>query len=700
MPTKPRLLMCPPDHYGVNYVINPWMRGNVGRAERSRARSQWDQLYETLSDLASIELIDSVDGLPDMVFTANAGLVCNGAFVPSRFRNPQREGELPYATKWFDGHNFTLHALPGAASFEGEGDALFQPNEPLLWAGYGVRTDLQVYRSLAEWLGIEVKPLRLIDERFYHLDTCFAPFPGGRCVYYPDAFDHESLETLRAHFPDEQRFEVGAEDALAFACNAIAMENSVVLSHATDALRARLESWGFAVKPCPLGEFILAGGAAKCLVLRLDNAVETPAEPVPPQVCQRSVDLQGQLLDTGLLNTALDTITELGGTFEFERFQPGLRHDEASTARLRVVAPNTNRLDTILSALLEFGAKAEEAVLPATLEPAPADGVAPRHFYATSIYPTDILVDDDWIGVDKQRMDAVIVVDCSGGRPQVGCRIIRDLREGDRVVCGADGVRVHKSEEGQEGEHFEFMGAAVSSERRVEVVIDQIAWEMQQIRAQEGKIVVVAGPVVVHTGGAAFLTELIEAGYVQSLLGGNAIAVHDIEYNLLGTSLGVDLTRGKGVPGGHRHHLHAINEVRRAGSIKAAVEAGIIGGGIMHACVKHEVPFCLAGSIRDDGPLPETMMDLVAAQACYQEHIRGADMVLMLSSMLHAIATGNMTPAGVRLICVDINPAVVTKLTDRGSLESLGVVTDVGLFLNLLTRRLRETGSPTYPVSE
>ena len=232
------------------------------------------------------------------------------------------------------------------------------------------------------------------------------------------------------------------------------------------------------------------------------------------------------------------------------------------------------------------------------------------------------------------------------------------------------------------------MSSQVTTERRAEVQIEELAFEMRRIRSRDGRIVLVAGPVVIHTGGGPHLAALIRAGYVQALLTGNALPVHDLETNLFGTSLGVDLNRGTGVQGGHRHHLKTINRIRAAGSIARAVEDGIITGGIMYECVKADVPYALAGSIRDDGPLPDTHMDLVAAQAAYADLIEGADLILMLSTMLHAIGTGNMTPAGVRLVCVDINPAVATKLADRGSIESTGIVTDVGLFLNLLARGL------------
>jgi lysine-ketoglutarate reductase/saccharopine dehydrogenase-like protein (TIGR00300 family) len=234
------------------------------------------------------------------------------------------------------------------------------------------------------------------------------------------------------------------------------------------------------------------------------------------------------------------------------------------------------------------------------------------------------------------------------------------------------------------------MAAGVSSERRVELLVDQISWEMHRIREQGGKIVVVPGPVVIHTGGAEHLAWLVRNGYVQALLGGNAVAVHDIEQSMMGTSLGVDLQLGSSVEGGHRHHLKAINTIRGCGSIAKAVEQGVLKTGIFYECVKASVPFSLAGSIRDDGPLPDTQMDLIKAQEDYGRLLKGADLILMLSSMLHSIGVGNMTPAGVKLVCVDINPAVVTKLSDRGSVESVGVVTDVGLFLNLLTQRLEK----------
>jgi len=274
---------------------------------------------------------------------------------------------------------------------------------------------------------------------------------------------------------------------------------------------------------------------------------------------------------------------------------------------------------------------------------------------------------------------------------------LRDLEVGEQVVVDVQGIRTIRKTESREQrntQEFSFMSSGVSSERRVELVVEQVAWELRQVRDRGGKVVVTAGPVVIHTGGGEHLARLIREGYVQALLGGNAIAVHDIEQNMMGTSLGVDMKRGVAVRGGHRHHLKVINTIRRYGNIAKAVEQDALKSGVMYECVSNNVPFCLAGSIRDDGPLPDTQMDLIKAQQEYTRLLEGADMILMLSSMLHSIGVGNMTPAGVKMVCVDINPAVVTKLSDRGSVESVGVVTDVGLFLSLLLQQLDKLTRP------
>ena len=405
---------------------------------------------------------------------------------------------------------------------------------------------------------------------------------------------------------------------------------------------------------------------------------------------ERTLEVTGHLLDTGLMNDLLDRITEGGGTFEVLRFVAGRTRDEMSAATVRVTAPDAATLDAITAQLIGLGARVPAPLeTDARLAAITQEGVAPEDFYSTTIYRTEVRVGGQWLPVSGQRMDVVIVTDPEKNTAE--CRLMRDLRAGERIVCGVDGIRTFPPERktgGSGAEEFAFMASSVSSERRVELAVEEIAGDLRRLRASGGKVVVVPGPVVVHTGGAPHLTALIREGYIQALLGGNAIATHDIELALFGTSLGVNMERGQPVHEGHKHHLRAINLVRGYGSIRAAVEAGAIPSGVMVECVKRNIPFVLAGSIRDDGPLPDTLMDLTAAQAAYAQTLKGAELVLMLSSMLHSIGVGNMTPAGVKLVCVDINPAVVTKLADRGSIESVGIVTDVGLFLRLLADRL------------
>jgi lysine-ketoglutarate reductase/saccharopine dehydrogenase-like protein (TIGR00300 family) len=687
-----KFLMCPPTFYQVEYVINPWMEGNIGRSDRTRSSEQWTNLRRVLERHAAVEIVEPGARLPDMPFTANAGLVADDIFIPARCRFPQRQPEAMYFVEWFRRRGYRLAELPGESSFEGEGDALFQPGEPLLWGGYGVRTSLLAHRHLAELLHVEVVPLRLVDQRFYHLDTCFCPLPEGRVLFYPGAFDARSIETIASRVEERDRFEAPPVDALHFACNAVVCGRTFITNFASQALRERLLSWGYEVVECPLSEFILAGGAAKCLALFLSHRVPARAKAATPRsdIRDRLIELHGHLLDTGFMNRVLDCISDAGGSFEIESFQPGLRHDQNSEARVRVVAPSADRLDRLLGRLIELGVQIAEVESDARLEVVSQPGVAPQDFYSTTIFPTDARLRGKWVRAQRQRMDAVLVVGGSPEAPGVTCRLLRDLQVGDRVVCGIEGVRVHATRRVAARDAFEFMSADTSSERRVELMVERTAWEMRRLRERAGRIIVVAGPVVVHTGGIPHLARLIRRGYVQGLLGGNGLATHDIELALFGTSLGIDLKRGTSVPGGHQNHLRAINLVRACGGIAQAVEQGRIQSGVMYECVRQRVPFVLAGSIRDDGPLPETLMDLIVAQREYARLIEGADLMLMLSSMLHSIGVGNMTPAGVRIICVDISPAAVTKLADRGSVESTGIVTDVGLFLNLLDAQLGE----------
>jgi lysine-ketoglutarate reductase/saccharopine dehydrogenase-like protein (TIGR00300 family) len=692
-----RFLMCAPDHYDVDYVINPWMEGNVHKSSRDRAVEQWQGLHHILKDRALVDLLQPQKGVPDMVFTANAGLVLGNDVVLSRFFHKERQGEEPFFQEWFESQGFTVHVLPKDLPFEGAGDALLDREGRWLWAGYGFRSELDSHPYLAKWLDIEVLSLRLMDERFYHLDTCFCPLTDGYLLYYPPAFDAYSNRLIELRVPAEKRIAVSEKDAVAFACNAVNVNRTVIMNKATDDLKQHLSSLGFEVVETPLTEFLKAGGAAKCLTLRVTEPL-MPDHRAIATVESRLIRMEGHLLDAGLINQALDLIVDGGGSVQVPNFQLGEQRQSTSAADVKVTAPSRDVLESLMSQLIDLGAvPPPQEVCDIIWETVELDGVAPDDFYVTTIYPTEVRVNCQWVPVEKQRMDAAIVVSETAGQTIAQCKLLRDLKQGDRVVVGIEGIRTVRKTESREQrntQEFSFMGAGVSSERRVELVVEQIAWEMRQIRDQGGKVVVTAGPVVIHTGGGEHLARLIRGGYVQALLGGNAIAVHDLEQSMMGTSLGVDMKRGVSVRGGHRHHLKVINTIRRYGSIAKAVEQGVVTSGVLYECVKHDVPFALAGSIRDDGPLPDTEMDLIQAQAAYAQLIEGADLILMLSSMLHSIGVGNMTPAGVKMVCVDINPAVVTKLSDRGSVESVGVVTDVGLFLSLLTQQLERLTSP------
>ena len=687
-----RFLMCAPDHYDVDYAINPWMEGNIHKSSRDRAVEQWYKLYNVLKDKAIVDLVKPQKGWPDMVFTANAGLLLGDNVVLSRFLHKERQGEEPFFKQWFADNGYTVYELPKDLPFEGAGDALFDREGRWLWAGYGFRSELDSHPYIAKWLDTEVLSLRLIDERFYHLDTCFCPLSGGYLLYYPPAFDAYSNRLIEMRIPEEKRLVVEEPDAVNFACNAVNINSTIVMNKASDSLQQRLAKVGFEVIETPLKEFLKAGGAAKCLTLRVTEPI---LEYVHANVAieSRVIRMEGHLLDAGILNKALDAIVEAGGSFQVLNFSLGEQRQSTSVADVRVSAPSHDLMEDIMTQLIGLGAvPPPQEACDTNTEVVTQAGVAPDDFYVTTIYPTEVRVNCEWVKVDNQRMDAAIAVSNTASGSQAECKLLRDLQVGDRVVVGVEGIRTARKIESREPrnnqQEFAFMAAGVSSERRVELVVEQIAWEMRHIRDQGGKVVVTAGPVVIHTGGAQHLARLIREGYVQALLGGNAIAVHDIEQALMGTSLGVDMTKGVPVRGGHRHHLKVINTIRRCGTIAKAVEQGVLTKGVMYECVRNHVPFCLAGSIRDDGPLPDTQMDLLQAQSEYARLLQGTDMILMLSSMLHSIGVGNMTPAGVKMVCVDINPAVVTKLSDRGSVESIGIVTDVGLFLSLLLQQL------------
>jgi lysine-ketoglutarate reductase/saccharopine dehydrogenase-like protein (TIGR00300 family) len=393
------------------------------------------------------------------------------------------------------------------------------------------------------------------------------------------------------------------------------------------------------------------------------------------------VESEGHLIDSHIMEQMFDTVVEYNGRFEVEQFRIGRTNSDPSYLRLRVEAPNQAQLDRMLQQLLGMGCALVDSG-DVTLVAVEQDRCAPEDFYSTTNHRTRVRYREQWLDVENQRMDAMIVV--QDGR--AFCRRLRDLRVGDEVVVGLRGIRVIPEAKERDRLTFAFMSNGTSSERQVETAVRQTAALMRSVRSQGQKIVVVAGPVVVHTGGAAALSQLIRDGWVQALLCGNALGVHDIEAALLGTSLGVRLADGRQEEHGHRNHMRAINAIYHAGSVTAAVEQGRLRSGVLYQCVKAGVPFVLAGSLRDDGPLPDTITDMNAAQDAYAEHIKNAGLVLCLGSMLHSIAVGNMSPSWVKLVCVDINPAVATKVSDRGTGQAVGVVTDVGLFLHMLAQ--------------
>jgi len=396
------------------------------------------------------------------------------------------------------------------------------------------------------------------------------------------------------------------------------------------------------------------------------------------------VEAEGHLIDSQILNVVFDTVVKHAASFDVLKFNIGRSNDEPSSISMRISAPTEQTLGEVLEELVALGCRLADKH-DVQLRAADRDGCVPDDFYSTTNHRTMVRLDGQWVDVDRQRMDAVIVVE--EGSPH--CRKLRDVRKGDEVVCGVNGIRVIPEFQERDRHGFAFMTNEISSERRVEVGVSRIAAMMQEIKSTGGRIAVVAGPVVVHTGGGTHFQELIRGGFVDVVLAGNALAVHDAEQALFGTSLGVDLNTGKAIEGGHRHHMRAINTISRAGGLKAAVEQGVLTSGVMYECIRHDVKYVLAGSIRDDGPLPDTIMDLRVAQDCYAEALQDVRLVLALSTMLHGIGVGNMLPSWVKMVCVDINPAVVTKLADRGSSQTIGIVTDVGLFLHRLAQRLR-----------
>jgi lysine-ketoglutarate reductase/saccharopine dehydrogenase-like protein (TIGR00300 family) len=396
------------------------------------------------------------------------------------------------------------------------------------------------------------------------------------------------------------------------------------------------------------------------------------------------IEMEGHLIDSQMLTRVLDKIMDMGGEFEIKSFQIGQKKNDTSYVQVTVSGEDAAHLDRILLELNALGAQLVE-MEDARLDTAPGDMVVPRGFYSTTNHPTYVRYQGSWVEVEHNHMDCLIVLE--DGRAV--CTPIGHIKKGDTVVIGTSGVKVVPPERPREKTFFGFMSNEVSSERPSGELVRQLAREIVSTKKAGGKIAVVCGPAVVHTGAAPALARLIRDGYVDVLLAGNAVAVHDIERQLFGTSLGMNCS-GNAISGGHRNHLYAISEIMASGSIKNAIMEGKLKGGVMYEAIMKGITFILAGSIRDDGPLPEVITDTAKAKDAMDKALRGVNMTIMLGTMLHAIAVGNLLPSFVKTICVDINPATVTKLMDRGSAQAIGLVTDIGIFLPRLAEEINK----------
>ena len=403
---------------------------------------------------------------------------------------------------------------------------------------------------------------------------------------------------------------------------------------------------------------------------------------------EQEIEVKGHLIDSMILTRIFDSIMDLQGDFQVLEFTVGKKKGDPSYARLLVKGKSKEHLESLLEQVFRAGAQ-PVLVQETKLEPAPKDMVMPDNFYSTTNNATEVYHGGHWIEVENMMMDKCIVVDIQ--RKTAECRMVRDIVKGDLVVVGERGVRIIPLERPREGvDIFQFMSSASSSERPTQHIARRVADDIYRTKKDGGKIIIVSGPVLVHSGAAEALALLIRMGYIDGVLAGNALAVHDVENALLGTSLGMRVNDGTLAVRGHRNHMEAINEVFKAGGLKAMVEKKILRSGVMYECIKNNVPFVLAGSIRDDGPLPDVITDVVEAQRRYKQVIKGARMVLMFSTMLHSIAVGNMLPASVKVVAVDISQPVVTKLIDRGTAQAIGIVTDVGAFLPIVVEHLRQ----------
>ena len=405
----------------------------------------------------------------------------------------------------------------------------------------------------------------------------------------------------------------------------------------------------------------------------------------------RTVELEGHIIDSGMMQRCFGVVMDLGGNFDVEDFDVGEHKDAESYCRMTVMADDEDALGEILHELHQNGAHLSDPPN-ATLKPAPADKVVPQGFYSTTNHPTEVRYEGEWLPVERIEMDCAVVVetDAKDG-PRAYTKVLNAIEEGDLVVTDEAGVRVDPPERPRDsGGPFGFMQGGVSSERPSESLIREIAGTIAETKADGGSVLAVVGPALVHSGAGGALARLVREGYVDMLSAGNGFAVHDLERGQYGTSLGMNVETLENPRKGHKHHIYTISEIVRAGGIAEAVEQGLVEEGVMYECVENDVPYVLAGSIRDDGPLPDTITDAVDAQNAIREQAHEADLVLMLSTLLHSVAVGNCLPSTTRVVCVDINPATVTQLLDRGSAQAIGMVTDVGTFVPALADELVE----------
>ncbi len=393
-----------------------------------------------------------------------------------------------------------------------------------------------------------------------------------------------------------------------------------------------------------------------------------------------TVVLEGHLIDSYLMRRVFDRVVEGRGEFEVLEFRVGRTNEEASFARIDIRAEDPTALEAIVEGLRYIGAVSEAGPGDCAFAPAERDGILPDEFYSTPNFDTWVRVEGTWRAVADQKLDCAL--DLRDGEPV--CVKQGKVKKGEPVALRGTGIRVRPPERSRDYSVFGFMANDVTAEVNKSIAVAGTAREMKRVREAGEKIVVVAGPAIVHSGGDVHLARLVREGWVDVILTGNAFAVHDLEKSILKTSLGVCQMSGRAVEGGSRNHLFAINAVNRAGSIRAAVETGVVTSGVMYEAVKKGTRFVLAGSIRDDGPLTDTITEMVAAQTAYVEALEGAGVCLMLASALHSIAVGNLLPARVRTVCVDMTESVPVKLSNRGTLQAIGLVTDVGFFLEAL----------------